>query len=93
MNFLKCDEPDCDTRVFVGEIQQHHVDTPCPSCGANLLTQEDYDGWTAMQLGEVLPVLAGLGGTSHPEDLELVEVSYHKHHLDVVATGKRPNDH
>ena len=44
MGGLKCDNPNCD---YVNEFvpasdYKNWVNCPCPKCGANLLTQEDY---------------------------------------------------
>lgn len=41
---IKCDNPNCDywnpdVRM---EDYKHWVNKPCPKCGANLLTKEDY---------------------------------------------------
>ena len=41
---IKCDAPSCDYRdddaVFDAD---KYLNSPCPKCGASLLTQEDYD--------------------------------------------------
>lgn len=42
---IKCDNPKCDYKndnVVVKEYNQW-LNKPCPKCGANILTQEDYD--------------------------------------------------
>ena len=47
---LKCDNPQCDwrdTTIKFAEYPQW-LNAPCPKCGANVLTQEDFD--KAMQL-------------------------------------------
>lgn len=45
---LICDEPDCDHVEDVGTITAHMVGWPCPMCGANLLTQADWQDYQAM---------------------------------------------
>jgi hypothetical protein len=42
---LKCDNPDCDWTDMSIKVEDYPawVDKPCPECGSNLLTQEDYD--------------------------------------------------
>lgn len=41
---LKCDNPSCDYRNFdILETEMvNWVNSPCPKCGENLLTEEDY---------------------------------------------------
>lgn len=45
---ITCDNPTCDytivneTRDWETETKQY-INMPCPKCGENLLTQEDYD--------------------------------------------------
>lgn len=41
---IKCDNPNCDyvdPNVSVDQYPQY-VNRPCPKCGANLLTEQDY---------------------------------------------------
>ncbi len=42
---VKCDTKDCDFTVQFTEFEQYegYVNKPCPKCGANLLTEEDYE--------------------------------------------------
>ena len=42
---LKCDNPDCDYNddTIPFEDYEKYINKPCPKCGENLLTQEDYD--------------------------------------------------
>lgn len=42
---LKCDNPSCDFVDMSITIEDYDnwVNKPCPKCGANLLTEEDYD--------------------------------------------------
>lgn len=40
--FLKCDAEGCDHIENVDAITSEMVGKPCPICGANLLTQEDW---------------------------------------------------
>lgn len=42
---LNCDAADCDHVEPVGTITVDMVDMPCPSCGSNLLTAEDWAAW------------------------------------------------
>lgn len=42
---LKCDNPDCDyvDMEIPFEDYPNWINAPCPKCGSNLLTQQDYD--------------------------------------------------
>lgn len=45
-NLIVCDDLLCDYTVPYSEQEdqklEEYINTPCPSCGANLLTEEDY---------------------------------------------------
>ena len=42
---LKCDNPECDYRDDTVNFEEYEsrIDSSCPDCGENLLTQEDYE--------------------------------------------------
>ena len=42
---IKCDTPSCDFVDMSVKVEDYHLwlNRPCPKCGANLLTQADYD--------------------------------------------------
>lgn len=44
---LNCDAPGCGHVEHVGTITEGMVDMPCPKCGSNLLTLEDWISWQA----------------------------------------------
>ena len=46
---LKCDADDCDHVEVVGVITAEMVDMPCPQCGSNLLTSEDWMNWQGLR--------------------------------------------
>lgn len=46
-SFLKCDAPGCDHLETHGSLCESMVGKPCPKCGANLLTADDYAAWLA----------------------------------------------
>lgn len=59
--FLKCDAEGCDHREDVEHITDELVGKPCPKCGANLLTQDDWDFYsTVMRPGMDLMESLGL---------------------------------
>lgn len=86
--FLKCDADGCDHLEHMVEITADMVGKPCPKCGANLLTQHDFDVYLAvfrpaMQAmideGLVLP-----GGPDTPRE-NLIKVNYHEGQLTVTS--------
>jgi hypothetical protein len=42
---LKCDNPKCDweDKTISFKDYEKYIDSPCPKCGENILTQEDYN--------------------------------------------------
>lgn len=52
--YLQCDQDGCDHVEFIEKIEQSLVGKECPKCGESLLTQPDFDEWTA----SVAPMLA-----------------------------------
>ena len=51
---LKCDADGCDYKDMNINDYEQYVNAPCPECGANLLTEADY---------ELVKVLAGVVDT------------------------------
>jgi hypothetical protein len=59
---IKCDNPSCDYKnedVSVSDYEKW-LNKPCPKCGCNLLTQEDYEATMALialtnTLNDVIP--------------------------------------
>lgn len=47
---IKCDTPTCDFIDMDVKVEEYPqwLNKPCPKCGANLLTQEDYNTVTVM---------------------------------------------
>lgn len=41
-NGLKCDYCDWEDETIAYEEMQNHLNTPCPKCGENILTEEQY---------------------------------------------------
>ena len=42
MAFLQCNSPGCKHVEFHKVLTQEHVNKPCPRCGANLMTPEEF---------------------------------------------------
>jgi hypothetical protein len=50
MEYLKCDASSCD-HFEMAPIVIENVGKPCPKCGANLLTQDDFINYRKMKAG------------------------------------------
>ena len=65
---LNCDNDHCDFTIadIPDEDAEGWVDRPCPRCGENLLTRDDYDRWSVVQKATELM------NTLTPEQLKLL---------------------
>lgn len=61
---IKCDNPECDFKDDDAKFEDYNkwLNKSCPKCGANLLTQEDFDNTMMLLsmvhcLNEILPPL------------------------------------
>jgi hypothetical protein len=65
---LKCDNPHCDFEDETIPIEDYEkwINKPCPKCGENLLTQEDYD--QTMQILDAMSII----NSYSPEDLDTI---------------------
>jgi len=90
--FLKCDAPGCDHRENHETLDASMVDKPCPKCGANLLTQADYDVWVALlpqfELLKSLGVLVDAPVGTPPE--HAVSFNYHDGRMNISAPLTTP---
>lgn len=82
--YLKCDASGCDHVENVDCISQNLVGKACPKCGANLLTQDDYDHY--VQLRGLLSLLK----TRAPEkvDGQQVNLSVNVHNGQFKIKGE-----
>jgi len=55
---IKCDNPKCDYRddSVNRDNYPEYVDKPCPECGSNLLTKEDYEAVISLESIEGLDI-------------------------------------
>lgn len=86
---LQCDAPACDHVEELAEITADLIGKPCPRCGANLLTEEDFIAGRAMlatleAVAEVLP-------TSKSKNPEYVRMSINPHAGEVNVTFSPDN--
>lgn len=78
---LKCDTPTCDYHDPAIRLEDYeaYIDTPCPKCGASLLTRADYD--QVQQLLSIMAMVNSMPATSEPgEETTSIE-------LDLNGTG------
>lgn len=64
---IKCDTEGCEYKVSFGAKEEYdaYLNQPCPVCGANLLTQSDYD--TMSQMLEMVEM------SKNPEFMKAIE--------------------
>jgi len=78
--FLKCDAAECDHVEHIEAITADMVGKPCPKCGANLLTQGDWDVYsTVVQPAMRAMVDLGLAkeATVDTPAAERMSINYH----------------
>lgn len=70
---LKCDNPSCDWKDTTIPHTEYinHVNKPCPKCGENILTGEDYE--TAMYFHTVVDFINNM------ENIEKLKVTVDLH--------------
>jgi len=64
---LKCDNPNCDFKDSTMEVSENSIGTPCPKCGENLLTEQDFIN------SEMLKMAVDLYNSLTPEQIKELE--------------------
>jgi len=77
---LKCDAAGCDHVEPVPEITADLIGTPCPKCGANLLTEEDHAAGLEIQAMVAL-INEAIGPVDVPDEVvrTATAVSFNPH--------------
>lgn len=77
---LKCDNPNCDWSDMSVPFSDYEssINKPCPKCGENLLTQEDYD--QVIQIKQAMELMA----TFSQEDLDNIASSLSEEEIDAA---------
>lgn len=79
MYYLKCDASDCDVVQTVDAITEDQIGMPCPKCGANLLTREDFEESKGIfAMAEIMQALGLLAEPDSGAKGEPVSLNYHK---------------
>lgn len=87
--FLKCDAEGCDHKESVSEITADLIGKPCPKCGANLLTKDDFE--SGQNLVEVINAFNKIfGPVDVPEDAakDALKVSLNPHNGGITIQVK-----
>ena len=88
--FLKCDALGCDHVEQVEAITADMVGKLCPKCGASLLTQGDWEVWSAVFEPAMRHLIeAGLAAPADAETPESERVSYNYHDGELRIGGLR----
>ncbi|MFK7942092.1 MAG: hypothetical protein AB8B85_04130 [Paracoccaceae bacterium] len=88
--FMKCDAEGCDHRETVPEMVPELIGTPCPKCGANLMTQEDFDYFVNTVLPSLnVMKLLGLVRDVTEEDADgpALQVGTHEGEINIQVVG------
>lgn len=72
---LNCDNPECRHVEHVGTITESMTGMPCPQCGANLLSREDFDAWRAWF--DTYKLLSGLLPADEGEEKVQIKLGLH----------------
>ncbi|SEN50379.1 hypothetical protein SAMN04489859_100885 [Paracoccus alcaliphilus] len=89
---LMCDASGCDHIEYVDGITSDLIGKPCPKCGENLLTDEDYK--ESMPIFAAWKIILAMGIISSPDDPRsegtLVEVRHHDGETTVKTKVHKP---
>jgi acetyl-CoA carboxylase beta subunit len=77
---LQCDNPNCDYEDMSVPFSDYEkfIGKPCPKCGENLLTQEDYD--KVMQMVDAAEIM----NMFSPEELQKIAANLSPEEMDQV---------
>jgi hypothetical protein len=89
--FLKCDADGCEYIEGVPDITAEMIGLPCPTCGANLLTAEDFEFYsTVLRPGMEMMHALGLSRPATADDPDSLKVRFqgHKGEARIKPMGK-----
>ncbi|WP_052465768.1 zinc ribbon domain-containing protein [Phaeobacter sp. S60] len=84
---LKCDAAGCGHVEQVMHITAEHVGMPCPKCGSNLLTRQDWEAWRPIQA--LMLAASSLDSAGSGEKIEL-NVRVHGEKTSIEITKPKP---
>lgn len=90
--FLKCDAVGCDHKEDRPGLLEEDIGRPCPKCGANLLTRDDYEA--AKPFSDMMRALeeaglvrpASLADEAGPDHV-IVTVNHHAGDINIKIKG------
>jgi len=87
---LQCDTAGCDHVQNVADITEDMIGTPCPKCGASLLTKEDFEA--SRNIFAMAKILEAMGMMADPAtaDENSVRMSVHHHNGDTTIKISDP---
>ncbi len=92
--FLQCDAPGCDHREMRPALLEEDIGRPCPKCGANLLTREDYEA--AKPFSDMMRAMeeAGLIKPASLDDVvgegkAIVTINHHAGDINIKIKGSK----
>ncbi|MEO1768283.1 hypothetical protein [Candidatus Enterococcus ferrettii] len=85
---IKCDNPDCDYENMDVKYEEYPqwLNEECPSCGENLLTEEDLE--STKQLVEMVKIANQIAKDAGLDDLELAKTPKIALPIEMDGTGK-----
>ena len=92
MEYLKCDALGCSHVELVDKVYEKYINMPCPVCGENLLTQEDYDDY--LKVKEKYQILIDLGFIKPAtteyinSGLPVISINAHNGKINITADNK-----
>lgn len=86
---LKCDAEGCDHVETVQDITADLIGKPCPKCGANLLTKDDYEAGQTL-VGVINAFNEIFGPVDIPDDAvgKALKVSFNPHNGGITVQVK-----
>lgn len=89
--FLKCDNEACGIRHDVGTITEGMIGMPCPECGSDMLTQDDWDFYkTSIRPMMHLSVALGLSRPADADTPPEMRMSVNSHNGEIRISLPSP---
>lgn len=86
--FLKCDADGCDHQEQVEDMTEDLIDKPCPKCGSNLLTREDFLQFVPIRAALAALDRMGFARMSGSAGVKQVSVNHHNGTTTITEINK-----
>lgn len=92
MHYLKCDNPVCDHTEVVNGPHEAYINKPCPSCGENLLTLEDYTHFQKLKAQYEVLIEMGILKYATEEDIRnnasnVISINPHEGKINITVNS------